>query len=188
MIEYNTMISTAGLTYTPVDTYGTPIGSFKYSNNVIVANTEQYETLYPTWEQRPLVIVSRYGSDAYYNKTVPFMTFDDNCYIYNGENNENAFDLFSLGESYGAAYNFTEWQAEGFDKNSFITDPMTDAYFVATSPSCKSKGYTTFSSSSPSSPSSGSSPSPALSPSKPSTSTATLTLASGLYFIALCLL
>lgn len=196
--------------YIPVDTYGTAIGSLTYSNNIIVANTEEYNTLHPTWEDKPVIRINRYGSDEDFDKTVPFLTFNDNCYIYYSNDNEDSFDLFSLGESKGgtyitrtcpatgdlipwttAAYNFTEWQAEGFDTNSFLADPVLDPFFVATAPSCKSKGYATFASGgNPSSPSSGTTPSmpAALTPSKPGASPAAVTLASGVYLVALFVL
>lgn len=110
VIEYNTIVSTTGLIYIPVDTYGTPIGSLEYTNNVIVDNTAEFNRLHPTWETKPIIVIDRYGSNDYYNKTVPFLTFDNNCYAYLA-GNEKSWDLYSLGESYGGTSLFQHFNS-----------------------------------------------------------------------------
>ena len=82
----------------------------------------------------------------------------------------------------------TEWQAQGFDKNSYFEDPQLDSYFVAKSASCKSKGFASFVASPTSnSPVGSSGPSPS-SPSKSATSSAAVLVVSVLHFAALFVL
>jgi MYXO-CTERM domain-containing protein len=97
-----------------------------FRNNVVVDNATSYSN------ERNIVDIGTYISDATFDATAPALSFATNCYF-----NPNIAPQFQMGAANGGnygekggTYSFSEWQAlsnDGqalnFDQDSLIADP-----------------------------------------------------------------
>ena len=122
VFEHNTLYKTRGLGLNPTDTwsdstYDDPKG-IVFRRNIVVFELAQ------STQENAGIVIGTYASDALYDKTVPELTFTDNCYFNSAGSVD--FALFAAGGQWGDKgdlYSFTEWQGLGFDAASVVADP-----------------------------------------------------------------
>ncbi|MEZ4370531.1 MAG: right-handed parallel beta-helix repeat-containing protein [Polyangiaceae bacterium] len=143
LFEHNTLYQST-LSFYATDGYANgdfaDPSQFEFRRNIIVHELPQ------PGQERATVLISPYGNDALFDKTVPALAFSQNCYL--NTSGSVAFSLFAAGGSWGdkgGLYSLTEWQALGFDTDSLETDPrfvapQSDDFHLAADSPCAQFG------------------------------------------------
>ena len=94
------------------------------ASGMVVIDPDGINTAFTHWVTGGLIQIT---DNCYYNASLPALT--------------GAFELFSGGESSGATYNFSGWQATaGYDGSGANEDPLLNNNHVATSTNCDTAG------------------------------------------------
>jgi hypothetical protein len=124
VFEHNTLYRASGFHLSPTTdwndaTLEAPSG-IVYTNNVVLHPLES-----PS-QERGVVVIGTYGSDALHDATLPALTFATNCY--SNPSGALNFSFFAAnGGSYGAEgaqHDLAGWQGLGLDAGSVDADPM----------------------------------------------------------------
>jgi hypothetical protein len=137
MIEKNTFVNSGGLNYNPSITWG-PLGLTTFRKNVVVDAANSYH------QERGIINASTYGLDSLYGLVrAGNFASDENCF-YNSAT-QPIFAFFagnSGGQSpLGGLYDFSDWQALGYDTNSKSVNPQLDAQHLPQNAQCSGYGW-----------------------------------------------
>ena len=135
LIEYNTIINSqtdrlgsGSLAYDPTETVDSPrgaypLGTVEFAHNLIVDGRDYNHS------ERRTLSVYRYGSDDEYRNSIGMgkLLVDQNFY----DTREAAlFDMFGADyQPLGGDFDFSQWQALGYDRNGTIGNVNLDAYY-----------------------------------------------------------
>jgi hypothetical protein len=136
LVEYNTFINGTGIYVKPTTAYG-PLGEVVFRRNLIRDNQTNNQ-------ERALVTISPYGSDADYLGFVGagLLSVNENCYYVQGTGPGWSLYAASNTGALGSYYtSLSSWKSTGFDTSSVYLDPALDRYYRSGSASCSGYGW-----------------------------------------------
>ena len=130
---YNNTVINAGsfLGFVPYDAV-TLSPTITIHDNVYLTDTAW------TFVDQGAYVICNYCGSALYTPTRSVFSSNNNCFR-STATTAGQFNLFATNGG-GAVYNFTGWQGQGFDANSYNESFGPDAYYRATSTNCANKG------------------------------------------------
>lgn len=134
----NTFINSNALSLTANENYSL-VGNLKWTNNVVVDSA-------PYSQDRGVLSISPYGTDEQYARMIAgnLFTINNNCY-FNVENYSLVWNAFAVNGGtrglLGKLFTLSEWKTLGFDRNSYIEDPLLDTSQIPSNPVCTNAGW-----------------------------------------------